>query len=85
MMQEDLSKYPPHFRALMAVRPRGVFKKKKVEVVRRHVSALPVSVLRKYHKSQKLPFYTEKLHCAHISRGHDPLLIDLREKWGLDR
>src|SRR6478609_9498188 len=32
MMQEDLSKYPPHFRALMAVRPRGVFKKKKVEV-----------------------------------------------------
>ena len=32
MMQEDLSKYPPHFRAQMAVRPSGVFKKKKVEV-----------------------------------------------------
>ena len=56
MMQEDLSKYPPHFRALMAVRPRGVFKKKKVEVVRRHVSALPVSVLRKYHWSAEIAF-----------------------------
>jgi hypothetical protein len=60
MMQEDLSKYPPHFRALMAVRPRGVFKKKKVEVVRRQVSALPVSVLRKYHKSAEIAFLYRK-------------------------
>jgi hypothetical protein len=30
-----------------------------------------------------LPFHTEKVHCDHIFRGHDPLLIDLREKWGL--
>jgi outer membrane immunogenic protein len=30
-----------------------------------------------------LPFHTEKLHCAHIFGGRDPLLIDLREKWGI--
>jgi len=26
-------------------------------------------VLRKYHKSAEIGFYTEKLHCAHIFAG----------------
>ena len=79
MMQEDLSKYPPHFRALMAVRPRGGFKKKKVEV------RGPGSVLRKYHMSAEIAFLYRKAALRSYFRGHDPLLIDLREKWGLDR
>ena len=79
MMQEDLSKYPPHFRALMAVRPRGGLKRRRLRLGAQARCCENITC------RQKLPFYTEKLNCAHISRGHDPLLIDLREKWGLDR
>jgi hypothetical protein len=57
----------------------------RMEQVRRQVSALPVSVLRKYHKSAEIAFLYRKAALRSYFRGHDPLLIDLREKWGLER
>jgi hypothetical protein len=46
---------------------------------------LPVSVLPKYHWSAEIAFlYRIAALRSYFSR-HDPLLIDLREKWGLAR
>jgi hypothetical protein len=36
-------------------------------------------VLRKYHKSAEIAFLYRKAALRSYSRGHDPLLIDLRE------
>jgi hypothetical protein len=70
----------------------GFAKPDKLSAIALPTTLLPVktlasrlTVLRKYHGPTKSVILYRQLHSAHIFGGHDSLLIDPREKWGLDR